>query len=84
MRAFMVTVGVLALASLGLACSSPGRVAAWEKGDGQGAAVATSSAAGAGIMAEAAKHWALRDDKNELIAAIAAFEKGMRPADTRV
>lgn len=69
--------GSMILACGVAACASAGRTAAWEKQSSAGAATKTSSSATAALMGEASGHWAKRDDKAELKAAIVAWEKAV-------
>lgn len=68
-------IGAMFAASGLAACASAGRTAAWEKQQGSADATKTSTSATAAMMSEAMGHWDKRDDKAELKAAIASWEK---------
>lgn len=72
----LTLLGVVPVIAISLvACSSPGRVAAWEKEGGARSGTTTSTSATAGLDEKARSLWAQRDDKAKLEEAIAVWEE---------
>lgn len=76
MQKVLVGLGLALMTGFSVACSSPKRVAAWEKAPVDAPAAGTSTVtAGSPARDEALEAWKKRDDRQELTRAIAALER---------
>lgn len=75
MRSYALAMTIAACTSFSVACSSPGRTAAWEKAAVSGGGTTTSTAVTNELSEKAKGLWAQRDDKAKLQEAIGVWEE---------